>query len=675
MKKRLTLPEICSDIYNVWNYDKNDFGPEFYTIGLNTKVYLKCNRGHENYVRVNRIKFNTTYICPYCIGTKLCPENSFGALYPNLLKEWDYDKNRLGPDQYTQTSNKVVWWKCNNGHSFEQRIKQRIYGCRCPYCSNRKACNDNCLSTKYPEIAKEWDYQKNKGSPQDYVYGSSIIKYWKCQKGHSFKQSIVNRTRYNQGCPYCINQKVSKDNCLAATHPYLLDSWDFDKNNISPYEVTYGSQKKVWWKCEKHGSYNSSISGRAIKNYECPYCSNRKVCENNCLATTHPEIAKQLLVEKSGFGPKDVVGKSNKTAYWRCEKGHEWKTTIAARASGSGCHYCSGYKMLEKDSFYNRSREIYERYWDKENNTIDPKKVSYGSNKRVNCKCEKGHKWKLSLKRLSNKEGCPYCSGRRLCDDNNLLFCNPKLCREWHPIKNKLGPKNYLHHSGKRVWWKCEKEHEWKAVIASRVRGNGCPYCANKKVCLDNCLATKNPELSKQMIVEKTGFGPYDVVEKSKKMAWWKCEKGHEWKATINDRSYGSGCPVCTKTGFSVVSNKWLDKLKIKDREIKIGKYKVDGFKDNIVYEYLGHFWHGDPRHHYPDDKNNIIKKSFILLLYNTILRLNKIHKLGYKIMYCWEHEEIIREYCPIYITKEELKKQAMEIYNNKKSKDILANE
>ncbi|MCD8196887.1 MAG: zinc-ribbon domain-containing protein, partial [Lachnospiraceae bacterium] len=29
------------------------------------------------------------------------------------------------------------------------------------------------------------------------------------------------------------------------------------------------------------------------------------------------------------------------------------------------------------------------------------------------------------------------------------------------------------------------------------------------------------------------------------KKVWWKCENGHEWRATIASRSNGCGCPVC----------------------------------------------------------------------------------------------------------------------------------
>jgi len=32
----------------------------------------------------------------------------------------------------------------------------------------------------------------------------------------------------------------------------------------------------------------------------------------------------------------------------------------------------------------------------------------------------------------------------------------------------------------KKVWWMCEKGHEWQAVVYSRNKGKGCPICARE---------------------------------------------------------------------------------------------------------------------------------------------------------------------------------------------------
>lgn len=129
----------------------------------------------------------------------------------------------------------------------------------------------------------------------------------------------------------------------------------------------------------------------------------------------------------------------------------------------------------------------------------------------------------------------------------NLKIKNPKLAKEWHPSKNgRLSPRDVTPGSNKKVWWKCKKGHEWQATICSRNTGNACPYCSNQLVCKENCLQTVNPKLAKEWNWAKNDkLTPKNVVAGSGKKVWWKCKKGHEWQASINNRNRGRGCPFC----------------------------------------------------------------------------------------------------------------------------------
>jgi len=80
-----------------------------------------------------------------------------------------------------------------------------------------------------------------------------------------------------------------------------------------------------------------------------------------------------------------------------------------------------------------------------------------------------------------------------------ILITNKRLFSEWNYDKNQgADPYNFTLGSGKTVWWKCKKGHEWRASVNSRNQGRRCPYCSNKKVCKDNCLAAINPNLAKE---------------------------------------------------------------------------------------------------------------------------------------------------------------------------------
>ncbi len=123
----------------------------------------------------------------------------------------------------------------------------------------------------------------------------------------------------------------------------------------------------------------------------------------------------------------------------------------------------------------------------------------------------------------------------------------PHIAKQWHPKKNgSLNLTSVAPFSHKKVWWICGKGHEWKAQIANRSHGKGCPYCAGKKVGSDNNLLVVNPELARQWHPNKNGeLKPDGVTAGSGKTAWWLCDKGHEWKARIGSRSRGTGCPYC----------------------------------------------------------------------------------------------------------------------------------
>ena len=124
----------------------------------------------------------------------------------------------------------------------------------------------------------------------------------------------------------------------------------------------------------------------------------------------------------------------------------------------------------------------------------------------------------------------------------------PYIAKQWHSEKNpSLNPTSVTPFSGKKVWWQCEKGHQWQASVANRTsRGSGCPYCARRLATPDNNLLVLNPELARQWHPKKNGeLTPDGVTAGSGKAVWWLCGKGHEWKAKICYRNQGTGCPYC----------------------------------------------------------------------------------------------------------------------------------
>lgn len=236
-------------------------------------------------------------ICKSIISTK--GFNSLENEFPDIAKEWDYEKNgSLTPNDVSAHSGKKAWWICPKGHSYSSVIASRtgIEKCGCPICSNKganiylqgKYIGEHSLLRENPSIAQEFDIKKNKMSPNEISFASNKKVWWKCKAcGYEWQAKVNNRTSsLHTGCPNCAkkankqlstrreNIKKSNKNLLTM-FPKLCEEWDYEKNNISPMEVTCGSGMKVWWKCPKGHSYQASISHRTSnKPTGCPYCKN-----------------------------------------------------------------------------------------------------------------------------------------------------------------------------------------------------------------------------------------------------------------------------------------------------------------------------------------------------------------------------------------------------------------
>lgn len=137
------------------------------------------------------------------------------------------------------------------------------------------------------------------------------------------------------------------------------------------------------------------------------------------------------------------------------------------------------------------------------------------------------------------------------------------LVEQWHPTKNgDKTPQNTTSGSGIKVWWLCEKGHEWDAAPLTRSRQKqGCPVCSNKRLLSGyNDLATTNPELASEWHPAKNNITPQEVFEASNQKAWWLGSCSHEWESTINSRKQGNTCPYCSNrkvlTGFNDLASK-----------------------------------------------------------------------------------------------------------------------
>ncbi|MBO4355292.1 MAG: zinc-ribbon domain-containing protein, partial [Clostridia bacterium] len=371
-----------------------------------------------------------------------------------------------------------------------------------------RSIKENNISSKYPEIAADWNYELNKGlTPEMFSFGSNKKVWWTCKVcGNDYDMIISHRTN-NMGCPYCVGKRIKAGfNDLATTHPQLLSEWDYDKNILKPEEIGKGSDKKVWWKCRICGyEWEATISSRSA-GCGCPACAGRTVVKGfNDFETLNPDAAALWNFSLNKSLPSDYTQGSNTKVWWLCpDCGHEWQTAICSISTGGRCPECAkrSRPIERRKTLIKKQGSLAVNYpelikeWDHSKNILLPEDCPCGTEQKVWWICpDCGHSYETSVYCRVMKHGCPECGKKknvisaqkkRLADRGSLVDNCPEILNEWDYDKNERGPETYTKGSKAKVWWKCSKGHSWQASIRTRtVPKCGCPACAGKVKCMN----------------------------------------------------------------------------------------------------------------------------------------------------------------------------------------------
>ena len=271
-------------------------------------------------------------------------------------------------------------------------------------------------------------------------------------------------------------------NSLAAVHPELIVEWSDRNLPLTPDSVTFGSNKKVWWKGACGHEWETSIKARS-SGEKCPICSGARVIEGiNDLSTLKPELA-SAWSEKNEIKPTEVSIGSHKKVIWKCKLEHEWIATVKSRSiNRTGCPYCSHNKVLEG---FNDLATVFPYVVDEwsDRNEKKPTEVTAFANSKAWWKCKTcGNEWKSVINARVKGTVCPVCADRAVLEGyNDLATTDRKLLAEWDYEKNSLLPTQVSRKSMKSVWWKCSLGHSWKAKISDRtILREKCTLCESE---------------------------------------------------------------------------------------------------------------------------------------------------------------------------------------------------
>lgn len=213
--------------------------------------------------------------------------------------------------------------------------------------------------------------------------------------------------------------KSLEEYCKENNKEYLLQEWDYDENDFTPSDVSYGSHKVVSWKCLKNHKYKKDIHSR-IQGVGCSECSGIVFIRQEKIFNAYPEFADELDDELNTYDEiKQYTCGSLKEVHWKCNYGHKYIKSISNKIKGRECPIClnktvlKGYNDLETWCKSNNKVDILQD-WDYENNSIKPDELVCGSHAMVNFKCHVcGHKWSTVLySRTKQNTDCPNCKRR-----------------------------------------------------------------------------------------------------------------------------------------------------------------------------------------------------------------------------------------------------------------------
>lgn len=508
-RNKTSLLDWCKNndmeyIIDEWDKQENEllnFNIEEISFRSNKYVNWKCSKGHKWKLSPdNRTKGSK---CPYCSGRKVLQGyNDISTTHPELVLDWDYEKNELKPNQVTDITNKKVFWKCHKcGNKWSTLIKSRaVKGTGCPKCAAKQRGESRHINElkrrghfNDKKLLLDWDWEENKpNTPADYTPSSNSYVKWKCHVcGYKWSAKISNRVN-GRGCPCCSNKVVVKGiNDLATKKPELAKEWHPTKNgNLKPDMVTPGMGKKVYWLCPKGHQYEATILHRS-SGTNCPICNlgrQTSFAEQAVFYYVKKEFPDAINKYKPSFLKRmelDIFIPSRNTAIEY--DGAAWHSNTKLKRDQTKYALCrkNGIKLIRiRESFpalgsdiadymFGNNLRLYE--YDNLNLVIIDllKFLSFKSVLQITREID------VNTKR-DEKEIRKYITTVK----GSLLEKCPDIAKDWDYVENGfLTPDKVFPGSDQKVAWiwpNCGKKYV--ASISHRTNGTGCPDCALLKV-------------------------------------------------------------------------------------------------------------------------------------------------------------------------------------------------
>lgn len=438
------LKTRCPEAAEDWDYERNSDNPEDHKYCSQDFAFWKCRTcGHRWESRI-KDRAKAKFGCPVCAKknrglakSRSTAKKTGGIQDPQLLKEWDYERNEKGPSEYAPQSSAKVWWICPKcGYHYLSKISNKYHGRGCPCCRNLVVVPGiNDLATTHPALAKEWHPTKNLPlTPEQVTYGRGNKVWWICPEGHEYRATILHRASGGTNCPVC-NSGRQTSFAEQAVFYYVKKAYP---DAINRYTEIFqkGMELDIYIPSLKLGiEYDGEAWHRDDKiEREIKKCN---IC--------HEHGIKLIRLKENSVNQPDP--------------NRNWHTADRILSIDGNMYEPPQLSKLIYMLLYDI--EVVVRPW-----AVHPLQF-YHCPVDINIARDavEIRSYMTSLKKGSFAE----------------LY--PDLAKEWHPTLNgSLTPDKVKPHSGIPAWWICPAcGYEYKATVGHRVSGTGCIKCGFKK--------------------------------------------------------------------------------------------------------------------------------------------------------------------------------------------------
>jgi len=518
---------------------------------------------------------------------------------------------------------------------FSQSPSNHLIGHGCVECSKKNSARKRSkpIAAFIIEALKKhngYDYSKS-----IYVNRSAPILII-CPVHGEFWQIPANHLN-GAGCPKCSRSSANKKKSKYYKNFKALANivYNFKYSYLSEY---VNRSTKVLVLCKDHGKFWQAPIVH-LKGFGCPGCR------------------KELRAEKRSLSVHEFTIKSQKTFNGQCDyslvnfKKMDDLITITCLTHGkfkqkAKHHLITGCPRCRKHEVINSTIPARKYKFIKNSVKYHGNKYTYldldfkNLNCAVNIGCKTHGPFSVIPHHHLGGYGCPKCKAETRYKRNAIFF--KEKAGSSHNNFYDYSPVISIKSFNDIIRILCPKHNLIKVKAFSHMNGSRCRQCAyeTERLTLD--------QFNQKAYLIHRGKYIYDLVKFCIVMDKIKiiCPRHNVFTQTVASHLRGSGCPNCSKL-VSRGESEWLDHLKIPS-EFRNNKLTINGrsfFPDgydtinNIIYEYNGDYWHGNPNIYPPDGINKLNKIKFSQLYEETVEKENFLKSIGLKVISIWESD------------------------------------